>query len=275
MIANLVQQEMGKLLQNKAVGQTSPNTDMNFSNFSDFAGSILSHFSNSVLLHKHEVWIVDSGTSIHMCDNLKLFSSYQAVKDSTPVQLLDNSTKLVEYIGTISLNTRMILQDCLYISSFKYNLLSVSKLSQSANLVFNFYHAFYQKLIGWKWVYKVKCKPNGEVEQYNARLVLRGYNQIEDHFESFSHVAKTVTIRTVLALAAVKDWHLHQLDINNAFLHGYLDEDIYMEPPEGYEKVKPGQVCKLKRSLYGIPREDEAHHVRLPFYTKVLQGWIH
>lgn len=59
-------------------------------------------------------------------------------------------------------------------------------------------------------------------------------------------------MRVLIALAAAKEWPLHQLDINNAFLHGYIDEDIYMKPPEGYLKAKPGQVCKLIRSLYGL-----------------------
>lgn len=65
-------------------------------------------------------------------------------------------------------------------------------------------------------------------------------------------MAKLAIVRVVIALATTKQWPLHQLDINNAFLHGYIDEDIYMKPPQGYHKALPGQVCKLKRSLYGL-----------------------
>lgn len=73
-----------------------------------------------------------------------------------------------------------------------------------------------------------------------------------DFQESFSPVAKVVTVRILLTVAAASSWVLHQLDINNAYFHGHLEEEVYMEALEGYDKVGKGEVCKLKRSLYGL-----------------------
>lgn len=90
------------------------------------------------------------------------------------------------------------------------------------------------------------------MDRYKARLVAKGYNQIAgiDYLESFSAVAKLVTIRFFINIATSNDWPIHQLDINNAFLHGFLKEEVYLTPPEGYHKAGNGEVCKLKRSLY-------------------------
>lgn len=104
-----------------------------------------------------------------------------------------------------------------------------------------------KKAIGSKQVYKIKYKPNGEVERLKTRLVVKGYNQIEglDCKDRFSHVAKLTTIRILIALATAKQWPIFQLD--TAFLHGYLSEKVYILSPQGYHKALSSQVCLLKK----------------------------
>ena len=112
-----------------------------------------------------------------------------------------------------------------------------------------------KKLVGSRWVFKAKHDSTGAVERYKALFVAQGFTQVfgEDYNQTFSPVVRWESVRTIISLAVQYGMVIHQMDVETAFLNGWLKEDIYMKQPEGF--VSPGQhnlVCKLKRSLYGL-----------------------
>ncbi|XP_042946557.1 uncharacterized protein LOC122279793 isoform X1 [Carya illinoinensis] len=131
--------------------------------------------------------------------------------------------------------------------------------------------------VGCKWVYTIKFHPNGSVERLKARLVAKGYTQTYgiDYEETFSPVAKISSVRVLISLAANLDWPLFQLDVKNAFLHGDLHEEVYMEQPPGFvaQGEYRGTVCRLKKALYGLKQSPRAWFGR--FSDAVLNFGLH
>jgi len=111
-----------------------------------------------------------------------------------------------------------------------------------------------KKPINCKWVFKVKYKSDGSIERYKARLVIGGDERIErfDYNKTFAPVAEMTSVQIFLVVAAAKGWELHQMDVNNAFLHRDLDEEVYMIMRPGFRASNRNKVCRLHKSLYGL-----------------------
>lgn len=124
-----------------------------------------------------------------------------------------------------------------------------------------------QNVISSKWIHTVKYLANGDIDRYKSRWVARGYNQEYgiDYAETFSPVV--VTIRLVLHLAVTRSWPLKQLDVNNAFLHGTLTDEVYVSQPPGFvDPDRPSHVCRLKKALYGLKEAPRAWYQELKTY---------
>ncbi|KAI3767934.1 hypothetical protein L2E82_18363 [Cichorium intybus] len=127
-----------------------------------------------------------------------------------------------------------------------------------------------KKALQNKWVFRVKDEIDGS-KRYKARLVVKGFQQKRgvDYNEIFSPVVKMTTIRMVLGIVASEDLHLEQLDVKTAFLHGDLEEDIYMAQPEGFPTVgKENLVCKLKKSLYGLKQAPRQWYLKFDSFMQ-------
>ena len=123
-----------------------------------------------------------------------------------------------------------------------------------------------------KWVFKQKLNEHGVRVQFKARITPKGFKQKHgvDYFEVFAHTGKYKTLRIALALAAARNMEINQLDVPTAFVRADLDEEVYMEMPEGYGE--PGMVCRLPKSLYGLKQSPRNWYRLLSSFILTL-GW--
>jgi hypothetical protein len=111
------------------------------------------------------------------------------------------------------------------------------------------------KPVGCKWVFKKKLRSDGTIDKYKARLVAKDYTQKEgkDLFDTYSFIARLITIHVLFSLATSHDLLIHQMGVKTSFLNGELKEKIYMTQPDGFVvKGQEDKVCKLVKSLYGL-----------------------
>jgi hypothetical protein len=120
-------------------------------------------------------------------------------------------------------------------------------------------------VVSSKWLFKIKHVADGSIEKYKARFVARDYE------EAFAPVARYTSIRTIIVLAAKMKWKLHQMDVKTAFLKGVIEEEVYIEQPQGFEvEDRKSHVCKLKKALYGLKQAPRAWYGRIDSFLTSL-----
>jgi hypothetical protein len=110
-------------------------------------------------------------------------------------------------------------------------------------------------VVSSRWLFKIKHVADGSIEKYKARFVARGFSKKEriDYEETFAPIARYTSIRTIISLVAKMKWKLHQMDVKTTFLNGVIEEEVYIEKPQGFEvEDRKSHVCKLKKALYGL-----------------------
>ncbi|KAH9725877.1 hypothetical protein KPL70_008036 [Citrus sinensis] len=254
-------------------------------------------------------WWLDSGATVHVCNDKKIFLSYKEETEGQMVLMRKNNAAIVARKGVVEINftsgKKVTLYNVFHVPSVRKNLISAScmckhglkivlegntciisknglffgkgyscdgmyKLSinnnNNINLVYivescdvgharlahlNFRSLKYMskhgsKPISSKWVFRRKYKSDGSLQTFKAILVAKGFKQRNgiDYFDTYAPVARLTSIRVLFAIASLNNLYVHQMDVKTAFLNGDLNEEIYMEQPEGF--VLPGNEKKMK-----------------------------
>lgn len=130
-----------------------------------------------------------------------------------------------------------------------------------------------KSVVSSKWLFKIKHATDGSVEKYKARFVAKGFSQKEgiDYEETFAPIARYTSIITIIAIATVKGWKLHQMDVKTTFLNGVIEEEVFIEQPDGFViHEKESHICRLKKALYGLKQAPRAWYERIDQYLLSL-----
>jgi hypothetical protein len=126
-------------------------------------------------------------------------------------------------------------------------------------------------VVSSKWIYKIEHAVDGSVEKFKARFVARGFTQKEgiDYEETFAPVGRYTSIRTIIAVASVLGWKLHQMNVKTTFLNGKIEQEVFVEEPNGFVLHNKGtHVCKLWKALYGLKQARRVWYDRIDGFQK-------
>ncbi|KAL2348309.1 hypothetical protein Fmac_002309 [Flemingia macrophylla] len=233
---------------------SKPLVDKIAANVNNTVTSIHFSFISSIISISTSSWILALRAIDHVSSSLSHFASYSPIKPII-VKLPTSHHVLATHLGLCCRVSPLLFIN----SSCPFLLLSNQKVLLW-HPAFEVNHTWvltslppHKTAIGCRWIYNIKHNVDGSINHYKACLVAKGYTQMEglDFFDTFSSVAKLTTVR-LLSLATIHNWHSKQLDVNNAFFHGYLNEEVSMQLPLGITSSYPSQVCRLQRSLYGL-----------------------
>ena len=183
---------------------------------------------------------------------------------------LQRSKKPDKYSGLIAqLNTVIDSEPSTFFDAFKHQVWKDAMNEEYDSILRNDVWTIVPRphgksVVTSKWLYKIKHAADGSIEKYKARFVARGFSQKEgiDYDEIFAPVARYTSIRIIISLATVFGWKLHQMDVKTAFLNDEVEQEVYIEQPEGFViHDKRSHVCKLKKALLTAYSAQGSTHV--------------